>query len=123
MADSISQQLVSLVRNYFAILGNIIDMALLEVKLARQSLKALCILIGCIFILLLGTWISLLGLLFSGLFLLGLKPVWIFLTMTFVNIALMVLVLFLMNNYRQNLSFKATRRQLTLKMEKSNESA
>lgn len=123
MADSISQQLISLVRNYLAIVGNIFDLALLEVKLAGQSLKALCILIGCIFILLFGTWLSLLGLLFVILLSLGLKPIWVFLTMTLVHIVLMGLVLYLMNTYRQNLSFKATRRQLSLKMEKTNESA
>ena len=105
--------LVSLLQTSGNVMRSLLQLALLEFDLAKRSFFLILIFLVLMFGFLIGCWVYALALLIYWLMSLQLSLL-LGLTIAFsINFVFLVILLLLILHYRQDLTFAATRRQLT----------
>lgn len=111
--ENIVESLTGLVATFFSIIQKQAKLFKLEWQLAKESAIVLMFLGLIFFVLLIGTWLSILGV--TAFLLFGLLHNWLFvlLATVIINIALIGITLMVIMSYVKNLRFSHTRKQLT----------
>lgn len=110
--ETLGERITTLAKAYLSMLEDIIGVVTLEARLALKSLIYISIILASIVLLLICCWICLLASLFVGLMALGLNSFISLLLLVALNLMIIVALLGLIYKFKQNLRFKATRKQI-----------
>lgn len=112
--DSVIASLMQLVKSLVSMIGEIFELAALEIKLAGHSvirIIALSVILLFIFVTL---WISLMAMIVYGTTMLGLTIMWGLIFVMAFNLLIALILFTLILRSKKNLSLPRTRNQLTL---------
>lgn len=112
-SDPLSHEIIDFIKTKIEILAGIFELLRLEIKLAKQSLLVSCLLLIFIILLIMSTWLCILGTIFLALLTTIKNPLLIFIGLALFNILIIIILAFIARNYLKNLKFNATRRQLS----------
>lgn len=105
-------ELKKLSQSSFHLCNNVIRLALIELRLAEQSIPIVAGLILLGIILAASAWVGLLALLITYLVSIGIRAEWSLLCAIILHVLAILWIVIAIYKYRNNFTFPATRRQL-----------
>lgn len=105
---------VKIIELYFNKIKNIVALTKLEIKLARQSIFALAILMACLAALTTSLWLTLNIIIYLLLTSMHFTALTALMIMTFINTSMLILTFSLILFIKNNLFFKSTASQIAL---------